>query len=479
MNRSTSLIERSFPIGLLIAILATLALLLFALAPAAVMSTDLLTLIGGGVFLIALLCVVLAGQRGQPLDSPRRHLRFVLVLWWLLLVSEVLFYRQGTDEAALAGSFSAAAYYEAILWGGIFLLLLVIVMRGAEYLRGSFSGPNKWLSLFALVALFSATFSPRPSYSLAWAFKLLLVVLVLVFCSNTICDVNDIEGFLWSTFWGFVVLTMIPVARAFTNPATAFEGGRLNELASPTGLAASAGTLFLLALALNSFRKKTWLVGFVIVGATAMIMTGGKAGIIAGVVSLMVFFALQKRVGAGLGWVLGVAALGCVVLATTPLASYFALYQEEGQIVTLTGRTDLWTVALEAIKQHPILGNGYAAGRFLSVQVAGVFARAGHLHNGFLEALYDNGVLGLVPVLAMHVVILRNVAAVLKATGRGESNLMAVGILALYTNILINGSFNASFGGRAYAPFMLLMGLVVVSEALRKRMRPQPRFPAS
>jgi hypothetical protein len=75
----------------------------------------------------------------------------------------------------------------------------------------------------------------------------------------------------------------------------------------------------------------------------------------------------------------------------------------------------------------------------------------------------------------MHVAILRNLAAVLKETWRGVNHVMAAGILALYINILINGLFNAIFGGRAYAPFMLLMGLVVVSEALRKRAKAQPR----
>jgi O-antigen ligase len=475
MKRSTSLTQRSFPNGLLMAILSTLAFMLFALAPAALMSTDLFTIIGCGVFLLVLLYIVWAGQRGQALDSARRYLRFALVVWWSLLVSEVLFVRQGTDEAALAGNFAPSAYYEAILWGGLFLALLVILIRGFEHLRGSSAGPNKWLSLFALVALFSVSFSPKPLYSLAWAFKLLLVVLVLLICSNTICDLNDMESFFWSTFWGFVVLIMLPVARAFANPATAFEGGRLTDSASPTGLAASAGTLLLLALTLNSARKKPWLVGFAIVGATVMLLTGGKAGIISGIASVILFFAVQKRLGAGLGWVLAVSVLGCVVLATTPMASYFWTYQEQNEIVTLTGRTDLWAAAWAHIKQHPILGAGYVAGRFLSLQVEGIFPEAGHLHNGFLEVLYNNGIVGLVPVVAMHVAILRNLAAVLRAAGRGESNVMAIGILALYTNILITGSFNATFGGRAYAPFMLLMGLVIVSQTLRKMTCPRPR----
>jgi hypothetical protein len=469
--------ESHFGNKLLIATLATLALLLFAVVPAWLMSSGIFTLIGGGVFLSVLLYVVLAGQRSQPLDSAKRYLRLALVVWWSLLISEELFFRQGSDDEAFAGKFSAAAYWEAILWGGIFLALFVIVLRKVECLRGSFSGGNKWLSLFALVALFSVSFAPRPVYSLAWAFKLLLVVLVLLFCSNVIGDLNDIESFFWATFWGFVILTLLPVARAFAHPSTVFEEGRLSG--SPNGLVVSAGVLLLLAFTLNSLRKRTWLAGFVVLGATVMLISGGKAGIIAGTVSVTLFFVLQKRPALAFGWLLGIFALGCVVFAVTPLPTYFSTYYEQGQVYSITGRTDLWVGALAAIKQHPILGNGYAAGRFVSLQVEGAFTEAGNLHNGFLEVLYDNGVIGLVPLLAIHVVILKNLVAVLKAAGQRDSLVMGIGTLALYVCILINGFFNAVFGGRAYAPFMLLMALVVISEALRKRMRAQPRSLAS
>jgi O-antigen ligase len=170
-------------------------------------------------------------------------------------------------------------------------------------------------------------------------------------------------------------------------------------------------------------------------------------------------------------------ALGGVVLAVTPLPSYFTTYYEKGQLYSISGRTELWAAVLATVKQRPILGNGYVAGRFVSLHVDEAFAEAGNLHNGFLEALYNNGVSGLLPVLAMHLVILKNVAAVLKATWRGQRNLLATGILALYINILINGFSNATFGGRAYAPFMLFMGLVVVSESLRRMTLARRRTP--
>jgi hypothetical protein len=43
---------------------------------------------------------------------------------------------------------------------------------------------------------------------------------------------------------------------------------------------------------------------------------------------------------------------------------------------------------------------------------------------------------------------------------------VAAGCMALYSFLLINGFFNSSFGGKCTAPFMLLLGLVVVSHKL-------------
>jgi hypothetical protein len=199
-----------------------------------------------------------------------------LVVWWSLLVSGQAFFRHTPEAKSFAGHFSAAAYAEAAFWALAFLALLLVMPR-LQYLRLAFSGSNKWLSLFAALCLVSVPFSPTPLYSLAWVLKLLLVVLLLLLCSAAMHDVDDIEAFLWANLWGFAVAAVAPVARAFADPSTAFEGGRLNALAGPPALSLSAGTLVLLALILNYMRKRTWLVGFGILGASVMIMAGGKA----------------------------------------------------------------------------------------------------------------------------------------------------------------------------------------------------------
>jgi O-antigen ligase len=281
---------------------------------------------------------------------------------------------------------------------------------------------------------------------------------------------DDIEAFFWADFWGLVIITEVPVARAFADPSTAFdEDGRLS--ASANGLSLIAGTLVLFAVTLNSLRKRTWLPGFAFLGATVMIMSGGKAGIAAGIATVTLFYVLQKRVAAGFGWLLGVLALGGIILLATPLATHFVTYQEQGQLSTITGRTDLWKAVWPEILQHPLVGHGYLASRFLSEHVEGTFAQAGHTHNGFIEALYNNGLVGLCILVGIHFVIVKNLRRALKEPPNRNAYLLAAGSSAIYVNLLVNGLFNATFGGRASTPFMLLLGLVVVSEVLQRNTR--------
>jgi O-antigen ligase len=461
--------------GLLVVTLATLSFMLLAAHPPWLFSDVTFTVIACGGFLFALLFVVSASQRSQVLDPAKSYLRLALAVWWALLISEQVFSRITPEAESFAGRFSEAAYGEAAFWALAFLALLLI-MPIPQYLRQAFSGSNKWLSLFAVVCLISAPFSPTPMYSLAWAFKLFLLAILLLLCSATMDDLDDIEAFVWANFWGFVIITVVPVALAFADPSTAFgEDGRL--LASANGLSLRAGTLVLLALTLNSLRKRTWLLGFAFLGATVMIMSGGKAGIAAGIASVTLFYVLQKRVAAGFGWLLGVLALGGIILLATPLGTHFITYQKQGQFSTITGRTDLWKAVWPEIMQHPIVGHGYLASRFLSEEVEGTFAQAGHTHNGFIEALYNNGLGGLLILVGIHFVIVKNLWQALKDASNRNAHLLAVGSSAIYVNLLINGLFNATFGGRASTPFMLLLGLVVVSEALRRNADLPVRLP--
>jgi len=95
------------------------------------------------------------------------------------------------------------------------------------------------------------------------------------------------------------------------------------------------------------------------------------------------------------------------------------------------------------------------------------------MHNGFLEALYNNGLIGLVLIVMVHVVIVRNLWKTLRSNAVSpRAQRLAVGSTAVYTNLLINGMFNATFSGRAGAPFMMLLALVIISARLVQEVNP-------
>jgi len=69
-----------------------------------------------------------------------------------------------------------------------------------------------------------------------------------------------------------------------------------------------------------------------------------------------------------------------------------------GRTSTFTGRTGLWKVAVQAIRERPLLGWSFDAR--LSVSDKYLF-HAGHFHNGYLELLVAGGLLGLMFVAAL------------------------------------------------------------------------------
>jgi exopolysaccharide production protein ExoQ len=92
-------------------------------------------------------------------------------------------------------------------------------------------------------------------------------------------------------------------------------------------------------------------------------------------------------------WAGGIAvALGCWLFAHSPSA--FALI---GRDPTLTGRTDLWAFAVDAMGQRPWLGYGFDAfwlGPGGDAIRTAVRWDAPHSHNGFLDLSLDVGLIG-------------------------------------------------------------------------------------
>ena len=167
------------------------------------------------------------------------------------------------------------------------------------------------------------------------------------------------------------------------------------------------------------------------------------------------------------------------MLTVTPLQNYVSTYHAGS---TLTGRTEIWQNSIPAIRQKPVFGHGYLASKFMWMNQRGSIEDiAPHMHNGFLETLYNNGLIGLALLLGMHGAILTNLFHAKKALlvsrqhetrDLQQANILIVGCFALYLNLLIYGLFTPAFGGRPTAHFMVFLSILSLSMGLRRFTRP-------
>ena len=468
-NSSNSIAARALAtirVGLFLVMLATVAALILRSLP---VSWDAIPAAAVVLSLVAALYLVLA-TKSASYDPTRIAFGSALVIWMFLLDSEELFSRsEGNLQSVLQERFSVDAYGELGLWVVAFLVLLVFFLRNNAYIRQMFSGQYRWVSVFCVFCVLSTAQSPRPLYSMAWAFKLCLVVLLLAMCSTLIRDRGKLMAFLRATLWACLFYLVAEVYIGFANPSAAFEGGRFGQ--STNSLSVIAGTVLILSLTLRSQIIGVWRLVISIFALTIMILSGGKAGIVSGALSATLFYLIKKKVGYAVALLSGMACLGVALYVLTPLGSYFNTYAEEGGAETLSGRTDLWGGALPLIRQHVILGQGYLASRFASIQMEGVHWEADHMHNAFLDVLYNNGLIGLGLVLILHAMIIRNLLHIITYPGvQHELYDVAAGAMAMYINLVTSSFFNSTIGSRPSTLFMLFLALIVVSESLGREL---------
>lgn len=450
----------------------------FALLPASLLSiSNGIALSIGTFFLLA--CMVCFRRFVFTADAV---FPIAIFCWWCLIVSEQVFVRKGLSEMDLSGHFSGSAYSEFTLWVVIFCAIMAVLVKHG--MSRAALRPMKWPLLFALLAIGSCVLSPTPAFSLAWAFKLFVSVLILTVCAGAVADPHKQWTFFQSIFWAYVVLVFMPLLTALTHPSTlfgwrGFDGSlppefRLNTNIHPVDLAQHAGLLVLLGLTLHALDRRRSRLVVVWLASAVMILAVGKAAILSCFLCALLFFLLQRRFGAGAGWLVSLVVLATVALLFTPIGSYFQQYKQDDDAATLTGRTQLWDLALPAIEQQPLLGHGFMSSKYIAEAVDADWD-AGQLHNAFLEVLYNNGCLGLTLVLAMNVCILRNTWVALRHSRSSETRALVSGTLAIYFFLLLNGLVEPTFGGRPSCVFMVFEGLVVLSYGLRRRALAQPR----
>ncbi len=432
-------------------------------------------LLAVGAYALAL-CSILGAAAVRKVEFRVIVYRLALFLWWVILVGQVYFSRLNTNYNIGSGQFSILAYGEGGMWVLSLLVLGFISLRQPYYLKDLVRGSSKWVTLFAGLCILSIGWAPGKAYASAWSIKLVLVILVLQLCSSLMRSVEDVTLFFKVTAAGFFFLTVVPLIQAFFDPLGVFDPEEHRLSGNPDLLAPTAASFMMLGVVLQAVTKKRYWTYLSFVGALTMLLSFGKAGIVGGIVGTGLFLMLEKNVIKSLARVLAIAALGLVLIEVTPLGSYLEGYRGGS---SLTGRTAIWSKAIHAISAKPLFGYGYLGTYYSWENTSGLHAGTVHLHNGFIEVAYNNGLVGEFLLLMLHFVILRNLFSSLGISRRlrelrpGSSEawhayLYTAGILGFYVHSFIQGIFGADFGGRCMSPYALFLAEFAMADVVRR-----------
>jgi O-antigen ligase len=174
----------------------------------------------------------------------------------------------------------------------------------------------------------------------------------------------------------------------------------LNGLSRTSGVARWAAVPGLVCIIKAYYTRRPALIAIYLGAAGAaffIVYRMQSRGAIFGVVAALAFalFTSSQLRRYALPFVL--LAIAAVAVLETPavmsnrIAEYLHRGQSEEEFRSMTGRTSLYENGLAAFWDAPLLGRGQRTDRLIGV---------GHVHNSYLEALLNAGILGVIPYVA-------------------------------------------------------------------------------
>lgn len=290
----------------------------------------------------------------------------------------------------------------------VFLALIIIVHRRVQSGLALLS-PVRLMAVYGLAGLVSCLFSPRPVQALYWG-SLYLSVFIVLECFFTQQDWLKAITQLVIANWIIVcvyALALIIVGRKelfgegwkligygiFTRMPTVAEMAMSRSSGIARFAAVPAVIAFSRILQGKGSWRFLWLVPFAVFSAVVITLQsrGAVFGFAAAIcLVLLVHRAREKMV------FLVVATLVAAVWIDSAIpdrtVEYIYRGQDRVEFLTLTGRTYTWAKGWELFKESPIVGFGPQADRYS--------LRGAHMHNSYLYALTQSGLLGTIPFVA-------------------------------------------------------------------------------
>ncbi len=422
-------------------------------------------------------------------------LLFVALTLWNLAAGLALFTLL-TFFARVPGAGGGNVSYVKVAGGVLaFAWALALLRRGGT--RVPLLLRERPLVAYALIALQAWTFASAlwatsPGTAISTAFRLAQGIL-LVFV--VVSAVSRPQHLRWIV-WGFIVGALLTALSGLTGATHAEQVSPLTDttrleggIGDPNELAALLVPALVIAgfllVAIRGALRRWFVFGLVGVVAIALFLTESRGGLVA-LGSTLVFvplFAGPVRARA-LTLVLTVAGVGIVyygLIAPPEALARITNFTAGGG----TGRTDLWGIATNMIKDHPVLGVGagnfqlvepsYALGNINLGQVSLVVDTPKVAHNTYLNVIAELGIIGMIPFLAVLlgavIAAVRSVRALARSGQRELETIsrgIVIGALAMFVAFLF---ISAQYEKQLW----LMLGLLVALPSMvRRAVEPTP-----
>lgn len=413
----------------------------------------------------------------------------ITFLPWILLFLSGLVFRIRNSGSIQDAPLDAWALYRVVGVALAFLMITSFYLKGTYSFRSLYRGLPAILIAWGLIGAASTAWSAFPGWTLYKSLEYIVDVAVLV---SIIWAVNTIEDFKRFLDWTWILLFGLLVSvwlGAVIWPEEALERGvgflgvqlaGVFPAVAANGVGELAGLLGVVCLVRVIYSPHKVCYGVVFACCCATLILSQTRSALAGFVGggLSILIASKRYFSAVI--MLAAAALALSTSSADTFWKYIRRGQDTEMLANLSGRVDWWTVAIERIKERPLLGYGaYSGGKFVVLQQLGDLETSG-IHNDYLEILLGTGVVG----LSLVIVVLASVwSSVLRASQRParsrRERAVSVEALAVLTLLMIRSIFSSPLFWHPPLPFLLIVGYAeTVRQKERERCFALQYFPA-
>ena len=336
------------------------------------------------------------------------------VAWSALFFGQARFVAAGFDTEGGA-ELGSGEYYQL---GWMFLagLILITLILNSGFNGRAWKMPIVAFMIYAILGIVMAGFSPMPLFSVYKASQVLMLCFVMVVAYTIIVQTDKPRILLeLSYFWLTLIVAGAALGGVF-NPENAFSdiygGGVFGVMLLGTYPKIHANELGLLAaiMVVVSFRRvfevrrplqRFYWGSLAFLAFSVLFAAQARTSIFLLTLSLIALsiFIRKLRWFAAVLIILSFSLLSYYLVTGSStgyegtVETYLKRGSSEHQLETLSGRTVLWGIGWEMLKDKPITGHGFEAGvRFGGTKYG--LPSGTNMHSAHMQVLVNSGVLG-------------------------------------------------------------------------------------